>query len=145
VEGLVLLPIATLLGHNRESHEVEALCLDHIAGYCGKSVSGYEHHIGRTLQQEGFRPFATIVRRGTQLIDHRDGAISKDNRVWGTYIHGLFNNPSFRECFLRHLRASAGEPPPGEVDPRDQREATIVRIAQLVRNHVDVDAIQQLM
>jgi len=144
-EGLGLLPIATLLGHNRESHPVEALCLDHISDLCGKRVTGYEHHLGRTLMEEEVQPFATIVRRGGKLIDHGDGAISKDRRVWGTYIHGLFDNASFRACFLRNLRAAAGETQPADDDPRARREATIARIVQVVRDHVDVAAIRQLM
>jgi adenosylcobyric acid synthase len=145
VEGLGLLPIASLLGHNRESHAVEALCLDHISDLCGKSVSGYEHHLGRTLMEEEVQPFATIVRRGGKLLDHPDGAISRDRRVWGTYIHGLFDNPSFRRCFLGHLRVAAGETRVEDDDPRARREATIARIVKAVRDHVDVAAIGELM
>ncbi len=145
VEGLDLLPIATLLGHTRESHEVEALCLDHTEEMCGKSVHGYVHHLGRTLLEEEVQPFATIVRRDRELIDHRDGAISSDGKVWGSYIHGLFDNDAFRACFLRHLRTHAGAPPPDTPDPHQQREAAIGRVAEAVQDHVAVEKILALM
>lgn len=145
VEGLDLLPIASLLGHTRESHEVEALCLDHTEELCGKSVRGYEHHLGRTLLEEDVQPFATIVRRDHELIDRRDGAISKDGKVWGSYIHGLFDDPAFRRCFLRHLRAHAGAPAPDIQDPHQQRETAIVRVVQAVQDYVAVDKILALM
>ncbi|RMF85630.1 MAG: cobyric acid synthase [Nitrospirae bacterium] len=141
VEGLGLLPIATLLGHTRESHEVEAICLEHTEELCGKSVHGYENHYGRTLLEEEVQPFAAIVRRDRELIDHRDGAISEDGRVWGTYIHGLFDDPAFRRCFLRRLRAQAGQPPADTPDPHQQREASIARVTQAVHDYVDVERI----
>jgi len=144
VEGLDLLPIASLLGHTRESHEVEALCLDHTEELCGKSVRGYEHHLGRTLLEEEVQAFATIVRRDRELIDRPDGAISHDGKVWGSYIHGLFDDVAFRRCFLRRLRAHAGAPPVDAPDPHQQRETAIVRIVQAVQDHVAVGKILAL-
>jgi adenosylcobyric acid synthase len=37
-----------------------------------------------------------------------DGAQSRDGRVMGTYIHGLFSDDSFRRHFLEGLGAEAG-------------------------------------
>ena len=99
----------------------------------------------RPLLEGDVQPFATIVRRDRELIDHRDGAISSDGKVWGSYIHGLFDDPAFRRCFLRHLRIHAGAPPPDTPDPHQQRETAITRIARAVQDHVAVDKILALM
>jgi adenosylcobyric acid synthase len=38
------------------------------------------------------------------MIDDRpDGAISRDGRVQGTYLHGLFSNDAFRAVWLKQL------------------------------------------
>jgi adenosylcobyric acid synthase len=59
-------------------------------------VDGYEIHLGRTEGADCARPFAMID-------DRPDGAISRDGRVQGTYLHGLFSNDAFRAVWLKQL------------------------------------------
>ena len=44
------------------------------------------------------RPFA-------RLEGGPDGAVSADGRIEGTYVHGLFNEDSFRAGWLERVRA----------------------------------------
>jgi adenosylcobyric acid synthase len=76
--------------------------------------------MGETLLGREARPFATIVRRSGSDTAIQDGAVSLDGRVFGTYLHGIFDNHSFRSAFLNSLRRekglplSAGEAPAGD-------------------------------
>ncbi len=47
-----------------------------------------------------------------------DGWVSPDRRVWGTYLHGLFDNDGFRRAFREELRekpAGSGDGAAGDV------------------------------
>ena len=59
-------------------------------------INGYEIHMGQTIGLDCEKPFA---KTGDKL----EGAISKDGKVMGTYIHGLFSEDNFRESFFSEL------------------------------------------
>jgi adenosylcobyric acid synthase len=44
-----------------------------------------------------------------------DGAIATNGRVWGCYVHGLFDNADFRRRFLHEVRVAFGLPTPTTV------------------------------
>jgi adenosylcobyric acid synthase len=48
-----------------------------------------------------------VLGRGADVVDEPDGA-SADG-VYGTYIHGLFDNHGFTEAFLRTVAARRGK------------------------------------
>jgi adenosylcobyric acid synthase len=65
-------------------------------------LSGYEIHLGETTGADCARPSALLEGRP-------DGAVSATGRVWGTYLHGLFNDGAFRAAWLgAHGVASNG-------------------------------------
>ena len=70
----------------------------------GAVVEGYEIHMGVTSRSEATPPAMHVTRRDERDVDDDEGASSADGRIWGTYFHGLFESPDFREVFLHHLR-----------------------------------------
>jgi cobyric acid synthase len=42
--------------------------------------------------------------QGTREFQGLDGAMSVDGLVWGTYIHGIFDQPGFRGEWLNRVR-----------------------------------------
>jgi adenosylcobyric acid synthase len=112
-QGLDLLPSETEILLNKETHQALAY-LDEagqgIAPDCNGVMTGYEIHMGTTTLGKGVRPFARIFRRGENSVSVEDGAVSADNRIFGTYLHGIFENSRFREVYLNRVRLEKGMP-----------------------------------
>ncbi len=64
----------------------------------GLTVRGYEIHMGESEAGKGSSHFA-VLEDGTV-----DGVVSADKTVMGTYLHGIFDNDTFREKLLKALR-----------------------------------------
>jgi adenosylcobyric acid synthase len=91
-EGLGLLDIETRLEGDKVLAPVEG------AG-AGNNVpfQGYEMHIGRTFGPDCARPLLRFAD------GRKDGAVSKDGRVSGCYVHGLFASSAQRGALLARL------------------------------------------
>ncbi|MRR34424.1 cobyric acid synthase, partial [bacterium] len=112
-QGLGLLDVETVLLAGKETHQAEARLLRAAAlaaPGCEGTVSGYEIHMGTTTLGPEAKPFAQLVQRSGREVALPDGAVSPDARVFGTYLHGIFDNPGFRNAFLNRLRLEKGIP-----------------------------------
>lgn len=140
-EGLGLLPVETVLERVKQTARAVAVpvgdwvCRRH-AGEL-EALSGYEVHMGRTTRQPGGTPAFRIRLRGDSRTNEEDGARSTDGRIWGTYLHGLFENDRFRQCMVSRWRNSAC---PDELRTRFAawRETGLDRLAQAVADAVDL-------
>jgi adenosylcobyric acid synthase len=104
--------------------------------------SGYEIHMGETLYRNGAQPFAEIRREGEQPSNW-DGAVDAPGRIWGTYIHGLFDDDAFRHSFLHFARRQLGLGPAQNLAcVTAQRQARIDRWAAHLRQSLDMNLIQ---
>jgi adenosylcobyric acid synthase len=66
-------------------------------------VAGYEIHMGTTLLHEEAIPLGTIVARGDQRVQIADGAQVASGRIWGSYLHGIFEDDHFRRAWLAQI------------------------------------------
>jgi adenosylcobyric acid synthase len=111
--GLELLPVETEILPEKETHQALAY-LDEaaqmIAPECNGVLSGYEIHMGKTTHLGTPRPFARIFRRGETAVSVEDGTVSDTGRVFGTYLHGIFENPRFTEIYLNRIRHEKAMP-----------------------------------
>jgi len=83
-----------------ETHMQDKKNTQPVAGMCARSnqeVTGYEIHMGKTSGADSSRPMFNI---GEAL----DGAISRDGRIEGTYIHGVFSSDAYRSWWLESLK-----------------------------------------
>jgi len=103
--GLGFLPLKTVLATKKTTVKVVARSL--INGD-QKGIEGYEIHMGKSQIGKGARPAFKIIQRGTQRVMRNDGAVAENGRIWGTYLHGIFANPSFRQQWLDELFALKG-------------------------------------
>jgi adenosylcobyric acid synthase len=112
-EGFGLLPVETAMLPDKETHQAWARLEEPgrtIAPDCADELAGYEIHMGRTDYTDTPRPFARIFRRGRNSVDIEDGCVSVDGRVFGTYLHGVFDNTRFRDIYLNKIRSEKGMP-----------------------------------
>ncbi|MCP4369383.1 MAG: cobyric acid synthase [Deltaproteobacteria bacterium] len=90
--GLSLLPVETFL-KTPKTTTLTSFSWDDITGM------GYEIHMGQTEVKNGDSMFQINERNGASCKD-RDGCISDERRIMGTYIHGLFDNPTITKRWL---------------------------------------------
>jgi adenosylcobyric acid synthase len=124
VEGLGLLEVDTILGGVKRLVETAGVELA-----TGMPVKGYEMHLGNSTGVELERPML-------RLTAGVDGCVSRDGRVAGCYLHGLFASDPFRRAFLKGLGADAGE-----LAYEQQIEATLDALAEHVEENLDLSAL----
>ncbi|MFP4165683.1 MAG: cobyric acid synthase [Opitutales bacterium] len=131
-EGLGLLPVHTVLGSRKELWQVTGRAL-----LSDASVFGYEIHMGATERSAG-EPAFELVRADGSVV--ADGCVAADGRVWGSYVHGLFDSASFRNELLRRFNP-AFEGPWVVEDYPVFKERQYDALAAHVEAAVDVDAL----
>ncbi|MFZ5596922.1 MAG: cobyric acid synthase [Bacillota bacterium] len=151
LEGLGLLDITTTFARDKITTQVRAEVRGPgpmLEGARGTEVAGYEIHMGRTLLGKGAVPAFEIIHRFGGEGRSLDGAASTDGRIWGTYIHGIFDSPRFRRNILNYLRLSKGLSPLEDgvsLSAWEQRQRDYDRLAGVVRGSLDMGKIYELI
>lgn len=63
---------------------------------------GYEIHMGQTLRQGGRSLFHVHSRNQSRCSDE-EGCVSDNDRIMGSYLHGLFDTPGIARRWLNHI------------------------------------------
>ena len=66
-------------------------------------------------------------------------------RIWGSYLHGIFDEDSFRRWFIDSLRSRKDLQPVGEILAPYDLEAAFDRLAAKVRGSLDMKTIYTLL
>jgi len=101
LQGLSLLPVETVL----KAPKTTTLTRFSWEGIPG---AGYEIHMGQTLRFAGKSLFR-VLKQNSISCDKEDGCMSNNQRVLGTYIHGLFDTPDITRLWLDHIGLSGVE------------------------------------
>ena len=149
--GLNLLPLSTELGGAKLLRRIVGRALAALAGE-ELAVRGYEIHHGRSIPAEERRDAACAPRMpltpvmtdeaGRTLgwgLPGADGTV----RVWGTYLHGVFDADAFRHAFLNRLRRERGLAPRTGVAYSLGPE--LDRLADAVEANLDMAAIYAML
>ena len=121
-EGLGWLPLATTMRTQKTLIKVDrpSPC------FAGERVTGYEIHHGESDSDEALFPFACR---------------SADGLVWGSYLHGLFEQGGFRKAWLNELGFSAS-------DGKDQHQRTMASLdllADALEQAIDPELLKPLL
>ncbi len=119
-DGLGLLEVSTFLQADKAVQTVRATAL-------GAEVEGYEIHTGITKGEA-----VPFTMAGERVLGHR----SKNGRVMGTYIHGLFAKGAFRQAFLRHIGRDGSD-----ANFDDRVDDALNTLAAALEKHLDLDAL----
>jgi adenosylcobyric acid synthase len=132
IEGLALLDVITRLEQKKQLirrkgvHRVSSL-----------PVYGYEIHHGISES-----PLAAVLtfQEGVHC-----GSVTENGRIWGTYLHGIFDADPFRRWFIDRLRRRAGLACDGRILAPYDLEPAFDRLADTVRQSVDMDRVYALL
>ena len=131
IEGLGLLDMETVLEQDKTLVRREGTHLP-----SSLDVHGYEIHHG---QSQG-RLFPLLDFQGITA-----GAITRDNLIWGSYLHGIFDADPFRRWFIDSLRKQKGLEPANRILAHYDLEPAFDRLAAAVREQLDMDSIYRLL
>ena len=149
VKGLGYLPMKTVFAEEKRTVQVAADCpgMEFYDGVLmGKGLSGYEIHMGRTEFTAPVRHPFHLTRQGENAVNIWDGALSEDGRIFGTYLHGVFDHDGFRRQFLNVLRLHKGlRPLPVQRNRHLEKERAYDRLAETVRKSLDMEKLAAIM
>jgi adenosylcobyric acid synthase len=132
-EGLGLLPMKTVITPQKIARQRQVT-----SNYpqIGLPVTGYEIHQGRTRAVESDTTLPLFD-------DPTLGVVDSGQFVWGTYLHGLFDNGPWRRAWLNRLRQQRGlhSLPTGISNYREQRETLLDALADEVEAFIDLTPI----
>jgi adenosylcobyric acid synthase len=112
VHGLGLLDVSTVMMPVKTTCLVEAHAL-HILTGVEDPIRGYYIHLGATERGKDSPCFRVSFQQDSPGPGHStgaslDGAVNHNGLVWGTYIHGVFDQPAFRRAWLNRIRFRKG-------------------------------------
>ncbi len=136
--GLGLLPVITTMAAEKTTTQVAGQFLG-LPGH--PPIVGYEIHMGETQAVGPGQPVCLIERRFQEHLSQTDGWATPDWQIWGTYIHGLFDQDEFRRAWLAELRRDRclADGPTQEYSFARLQEEQFDRLADVVRQSLDMD------
>lgn len=111
-----------------------------LRGAAGMEVAGHEVHMGES-QSLACPPLGLDAPGGAF------GALSGDGLVFGSYVHGFFDNTALSRLLLNNLRQRKGlDPlnPPAAAD-ENFRQAEYGRLADMVEANLDMPALEAVI
>ncbi|MBI5098412.1 MAG: cobyric acid synthase [Nitrospirae bacterium] len=144
IKGFGLLDIETTYDKTKTTCQVEAEIVKSlelgVKSYDKSLLRGYEIHMGDSTGDIGLFKLRRISNN-SKLTTHNSELIpdgsAKDN-VWGTYIHGIFDNDEFRTSLLNSLRKKKGLPAQAGFNYQAQKEEAINKWANVLKSSVDI-------
>lgn len=149
VEGVGLLPLVTSMRGSKNTYQVTCGC-DSLPflnmKFSGKNLHAYEIHMGETRAVGPADPVFHITSRSGEPVDLKDGFISPDGQVFGTYCHGIMDNDILRRSVINALRVKKGlEPLPVQFRVKPYKESQYDRLANEVRRHFDMKRVYEIL
>ncbi len=102
----------------------------------GKAVAGFEMHNGRT---------DFTGQRELFVTDSGEVLGIGDERIFATYLHGVFSADDYRRSFIDSLRVKKGLQPLGRVVAEYSFEPALDKLAEIVRKNIDIKMIYEIL
>lgn len=132
INGLGLLKTKTTINEKKDTLRVSGMLN-------GEKITGYEIHMGRTERCD-CDPFIELEE------GKLDGAINEKGTVYGTYLHGIFENDNFRRNLIDELIEKKGlEKDDEKTSFKDIKENEYNKLADMTRKYLDMEKIEKIM
>ncbi len=108
----------------------------------GVAINGYQIHQGRVHLNGGPSLFelGDPVRR-IEVVGNSEGTADPGRQIFGTTLHGIFENDKFRERFLSHVAAKAGKSFVSNLEFDSLRQRQVDFLADFVDKHLDLNGL----
>ncbi|MDQ6990925.1 MAG: cobyric acid synthase [Mariprofundaceae bacterium] len=121
IQGLALLPLSTVMQPEKILKKIDCM-----APYPQATrVTGYEIHHGISDANEHLFPFT---------------ACSQDEQVWGTYVHGLFEQGEFRKHWLQVMGYANSD----GLNQHERTLASLDLLADALEEHIQPELLEKL-
>ena len=137
VEGLGLLPVETTFAAPKIVEQVSGRHAE-----SGHFVVGYQVRMGRTVVPSEAEPFLELKDDTVNPLP--EGICLQGGRLFGTYLHGLFDEAPFRRWWLNRLRASKGWIGLPDTS-RASLDTRLDHLTDFVEQHLDMSLIDRLL
>lgn len=131
IRGLGLLHNKTVLKERKNRKQAEGLLPDMQGFYksiSGQKYAGYEIHMGETKGSDG----ENIV-------------FSQEGNVFGTYVHGIFDEGDLALKIIKAIARNKGILLEQEMDYRAFKDREYDKLAKVLRDNLDMDYIYKIM
>lgn len=132
ISGLDLLPLTTVLEAGKYLSQTNARLCD-----SGDKVNGYEIHHGKTEYQS-----ADLI---SMYSENGEAVGFAADKIWLTYLHGVFDEDKFRRKFIDMIRVERGMKALEKVQASYDIDDSMNRLADHVRNNVDMEKIYKII
>jgi cobyric acid synthase CobQ len=148
ISGMGLLNVKTVFQKDKTTTQVKATIVDGsgiLEGLEGMTVEGYEIHMGTTEYLEGCIPYLKVDSVLGQQNIKIDGV--RHNNVFGTYIHGIFDNMEFSTGLVNNLRKIKGleRHDSTGLSFKEFKESQYDKLVDLLRESLDMEKIYKIL
>lgn len=150
IDGMGLLNIKTVFKDKKVTTQVEAVINDDI-GFLdklkGTEINGYEIHMGDTEHFSGCVPFMEIKKSINGRERTIGGVRNLKGSVYGTYMHGIFDNMDFTNGIINNLKQKKGvkQDNHGIKGFKEFKEEQYDKLAMLLRENIDMEEIYKIL
>lgn len=128
VDGLGIIPTVTVLEKGKQTSQCT---FNFVKG--NAQGQGYEIHAGKTT--------TTTPRPLCLLSNGEEDGYYLNDKVWGSYVHGIFDNASVITSVVRQIDATFTS----GIDYKAKKEEGYDQLAQLIRDHIDIDYVYKTL
>ncbi|HJC31402.1 MAG TPA: cobyric acid synthase [Candidatus Anaerobutyricum faecale] len=142
MRGLGLLDTSTVFQGGKTRTRIHGCIREehNLYGLENRQLEGYEIHMGATTNLGGAVPMI-------ELSDGRtDAYMTPDGRIWGSYLHGIFDNEELVFGLIHDIMREKGiNPGENHLSVAEYKEIQYNKLADLIRNHLDMDQIYRIL
>ncbi len=148
-QGLGLLDVVTTYSSKKVTRlvagEAAAGLLEIFPALRGKELAGYEIHMGKSKRGAGALPLLRLKEENSNGRCVLDGAVGPGKNVWGTYLHGIFDNHALRREFIDYLKKIKGMARSNREPDSSSQQDNFGRLAAAVRSCIDMERIYTIL